>query len=63
LLAQQVRVERMARPDMLVEWVGVLYLNCAPPDRPNGAGGRAQFAAPSPAADRPAGDLLIKAFD
>jgi len=33
-LAQQVRVERMAWSDVLVEGIGVLYLKFAPPDRP-----------------------------
>jgi hypothetical protein len=40
-LAQQMRVERMAGRDALVEGVGVLYLKFAPPDRPNGARTRA----------------------
>ena len=33
-LAQQMRAERMAWPDVLVEGIGVLYLKFAPPDRP-----------------------------
>jgi hypothetical protein len=39
--AQQMRAERMAWPDVLVEGIGVLYLKFAPPDRPLGAEGRA----------------------
>src|SRR5258708_28100937 len=38
-LAQQVRVERMAWSDVLVEGIGVLYLKFAPPDRPPRAEG------------------------
>jgi hypothetical protein len=40
-LAQQMRVERMAWSDVLVEGIGVLYLKFAPPDRPPRAEGRA----------------------
>src|SRR5262249_40969268 len=40
-LAQQMRVERMAWSDVLVEGIGVLYLKFAPPNRPPCAEGRA----------------------
>jgi len=40
-LAQQMRVERMAWSEVLVEGIGVLYLKFAPPDRPPCAEGGA----------------------
>src|SRR5262249_1930884 len=49
-------------PNVLVEGVGVLYLKFAPPDRPQWRRKARIIRAPSPAANRLAGDLLIKAL-
>src|SRR5262249_27030223 len=51
-LAQQMRVARMAWPDVLVEGIGVLYLKFAPPDRPSC--GRARLIGGASACGRPA---------